>query len=289
MADKRSKPGNGTGRTPTYQTAYHGGDKTNPLSSLARIIVEKFDKRRVPETTIDTIPFDQIYPDGLCRIGNTFYSRMVQFYDINYQLAQNDEKQHEFCMEKTKKLWGEIIVGVGGQKIEWCYTDVLYSFKSMYLLGIKAKYPELVEVCGHTIRPQNRKSPRELACSEDFILSCVDKCRELNNYQGLQQFIDVCETVGNVIPVWPGGNVYRGQFCCYDCPDIYFNNEKIRDHAVAFYYKYSNSYMCGDDAIIAGIYNNMSVKNLINMDKDEYENYIEHAINVIKWRTEKIE
>ena len=56
----------------------------------------------------------------------------------------------------------------------------------MYLLGIKAKYPELVEVCGHTIRPQNRNSPRELAYSEDFILSCVDKCKELNNYQGLQ-------------------------------------------------------------------------------------------------------
>lgn len=35
--------------------------------------------------------------------------------------------------------------------------------------------------------------------------------------------------------------------------------------------------------------NNVSVKSLINMDKDEYENYIEHAINVIKWRTEKIE
>ena len=136
---------------------------------------------------------------------------------------------------------------------------------------------------------KNRNSPRELAYSEDFILSCVDKCKELNNYQGLQQFIDVYETVGNVIPVWPGANVHRGQFCCYDCPDIYFNNEKIRDHALAFYNKYSNSYMCGDDAIIAGIYNNMSVKNLINMDKDEYENYIEHAINVIKWRTEKIE
>lgn len=107
--------------------------------------------------------------------------------------------------------------------------------------------------------------------------------------RGLQQFIDVYETVGNVIPVWSGANVHRGQFCCYDCPDIYFNNEKIRDHALAFYNKYSNSYMCGDDAIIAGIYNNMSVKSLINMDKDEYENYIEHAINVIKWRTKKIE
>ncbi len=97
------------------------------------------------------------------------------------------------------------------------------------------------------------------------------------------------DTVDEKILVWPGANVHRGQFCCYDCPDIYFSNEKIRDHALAFYNKYSNSYMCGDDAIIAGIYNNMSVKSLINMDKDEYENYIEHAINVIKWRTKKIE
>ena len=37
------------------------------------------------------------------------------------------------------------------------------------------------------------------------------------------------------------------------------------------------------------VFGNSIMKNLINMDKDEYENYIEHAINVIKWRTEKIE
>ena len=35
---------------------------------------------------------------------------------------------------------------------------------------------------------------RKLAYSEDFILSCVDKCKELNNYQGLQQFIDIYRT-----------------------------------------------------------------------------------------------
>lgn len=49
----------------------------------------------------------------------------------------------------------------------------------------------------------------------------------------------------------------------------------------------ASSYMCGDDAIIAGIYKNMSVKNLITMENHEYENYIEHAIKVIKYRTEK--
>ena len=192
--------------------------------------------------------------------------------------------------EKTKKLWGEIIVDAGGQKIEWCYTDVLYSFKSMYLLGIVAKCPELnlVEVCGHTIRPQNRNSPRELAYSEDFILRCIDKCGKLNNYPKLQQFIDVYETAGNVIPVWPGANVHRGQFCCYDCPDIYFNDEKIRAHALLYYQKYSNVYMCGVDAIIDGAYHSKSVISLINMDEGEYENYIKHAIRIINNRTEKL-
>lgn len=44
----------------------------------------------------------------------------------------------------------------------------------------------------------------------------------------LQKLIDKYETIGNVIPVWPGANVHRGQFGCYDCPDIYFNDEKSK-------------------------------------------------------------
>lgn len=47
----------------------------------------------------------------------------------------------------TSELWGEDIHDSEDKVIKWCYTDVLYSFKSMYLLGIKAFYPELVDVC----------------------------------------------------------------------------------------------------------------------------------------------
>lgn len=190
---------------------------------------------------------------------------------------------------KTNELWGEEIIDSRGQKIKWCYTDVLYSFKSMYLLGIKAFYPGLVEVCGRTLRPINRNSTRALAYSEDFILSCIDKCGNLNNYSGLQQFIELYEKIGNVIPVWPGANVHRGQFYCYDCPDIYFNNDKIKFYALSYYQKYVNSYMSGDDAIIDGKGQNISVTSLINMDEDEYKDYINHAIRVINCRTEKLE
>lgn len=87
-------------KTPTYQSAYHGEQSSNPLTRLLQKIVERTDKRKAPRNTLDTLPFEQIYPDGLCKVSGNYYTRMVQFYDINYQLAQNDEKQHifgEYC------------------------------------------------------------------------------------------------------------------------------------------------------------------------------------------------
>ena len=87
-------------KTPTYQSAYHGEQSSNPLTRLLQKIVERADKRKAPRNTLDTLPFEQIYPDGLCKVSGNYYTRIVQFYDINYQLAQNDEKQHifgEYC------------------------------------------------------------------------------------------------------------------------------------------------------------------------------------------------
>ena len=40
----------------------------------------------------DSIPYEQMYPDGLCRVTGSFYTRTVQFQDINYQLSQNEDK-----------------------------------------------------------------------------------------------------------------------------------------------------------------------------------------------------
>lgn len=47
-------------------------------------------------TAQDTIPYKEIYKDGICRTDDNYYSKMVQFYDINYQLAQNDDKEAIF-------------------------------------------------------------------------------------------------------------------------------------------------------------------------------------------------
>lgn len=57
-----------------------------------RMIKAENQKKRKPFTAQDTIPYKKIYKDGICRTDDNYYSKMVQFYDINYQLAQNDDK-----------------------------------------------------------------------------------------------------------------------------------------------------------------------------------------------------
>ena len=31
-------------------------------------------------------------PDGICQVTNTYYTKTIQFFDINYQLALNEDK-----------------------------------------------------------------------------------------------------------------------------------------------------------------------------------------------------
>lgn len=40
----------------------------------------------------DSIPFQRMFPDGTCRVTDTYYTKTVQFQDINYQLNQNEDK-----------------------------------------------------------------------------------------------------------------------------------------------------------------------------------------------------
>ena len=45
-----------------------------------------------PHTAQQTIPYMQMFPDGICHVSGKRYSKTVAFEDINYQLAQADDK-----------------------------------------------------------------------------------------------------------------------------------------------------------------------------------------------------
>ena len=40
----------------------------------------------------DSIPYRHIFPDGICHVGDKLYTKTLQFGDINYQIAQNEDK-----------------------------------------------------------------------------------------------------------------------------------------------------------------------------------------------------
>ena len=53
-------------------------------------------KRDAPQTAQQTIPYREIYKDGICRVNDKLYTKTIQFFDINYQLAQADGKAQIF-------------------------------------------------------------------------------------------------------------------------------------------------------------------------------------------------
>ena len=54
----------------------------------------------IPRTAQQSIPFDRMFPDGICRVSGNYYTKTIRFQDINYQLAQQEDKNaifEEWC------------------------------------------------------------------------------------------------------------------------------------------------------------------------------------------------
>ena len=44
----------------------------------------------------DSIPFERMWPDGICRVTPGYFTKTVQFQDINYQPALQEDKTEIF-------------------------------------------------------------------------------------------------------------------------------------------------------------------------------------------------
>ena len=53
-------------------------------------------QKNVPRTAQQSIPYKEMYKDGICRVDEKYFTKCIQFYDINYQLAQNEDKTATF-------------------------------------------------------------------------------------------------------------------------------------------------------------------------------------------------
>lgn len=54
----------------------------------------------IPRTAQQSIPFQRMFADGICRVTDNYYTKTIQFQDINYQLAQQEDQRaifEEWC------------------------------------------------------------------------------------------------------------------------------------------------------------------------------------------------
>ncbi|NLW70151.1 MAG: conjugal transfer protein TraE, partial [Eubacteriaceae bacterium] len=49
-------------------------------------------KDKKQKSAQDSIPYQRMWPDGICRVSDTHYTKSIQYQDINYQLSQNEDK-----------------------------------------------------------------------------------------------------------------------------------------------------------------------------------------------------
>lgn len=67
---------------------------------VAQLIAKAKRNDGVPRTAQQSIPFERMFQDGICRVNADYYTKTIEFQDINYQLAQPEDKTtifEEWC------------------------------------------------------------------------------------------------------------------------------------------------------------------------------------------------
>ena len=62
------------------------------LKNLKKILAGENDNTGKQISTQQTITFDKMYRDGICKVKKGVYTKMIEFYDINYVLLDEDER-----------------------------------------------------------------------------------------------------------------------------------------------------------------------------------------------------
>ena len=60
-------------------------DKTGLLGLFTR-------GKDIPTTAQQTLPYREMYRDGVCRVEDRYYTKTIEYEDINYQLAQTEDQ-----------------------------------------------------------------------------------------------------------------------------------------------------------------------------------------------------
>ena len=88
---------NSTAKAKPKMTVKNGvvyGDALSAQEKKRIVMQKKKDRKakKVRKSAQQTIPYVEMCRDGICKVNNRLYTKSIAFEDINYQLAQNEDK-----------------------------------------------------------------------------------------------------------------------------------------------------------------------------------------------------
>ena len=93
-------------------------------------IMAQAQKKKGPQTAQQTIPYQRMWPDGICRVTDHYYTKTIQFFDINYQLAQNEDKEAIF------EAWCDVL--------NYFSPDICFQFSFVNTVASEAAFEQSV-------------------------------------------------------------------------------------------------------------------------------------------------
>ena len=199
-----------------------------------------------------------------------------------------DQNQHKlpkdmetwFKPETSALTWGKTV-------------DVMYSFKSIYALGVWA-----YNFSSGNFEIKNNKlryRPEDcLLWNGDLLLRIQDYdkyglAQKLNNNEDMKYFARHYFSLGNLMPIWPGGNVPKGNQnnSFFDLPELYFQHHKTWFNVI----KNGFDNVFFDDLFtdVGAVYDKglEAFVNSINSEEN-YNKFLHHVVTVTRTREERI-
>ena len=104
-------------------------------------------KPAVPRTAQQSIPMQRMFEDGTCRVKPNYYTRTIQYQDINYQLAQQEDKTaifEEWC-SFLNFFDSSIKFELSFVNMATDSTEFEKSIRIDYLQGLNNRYEEWIK------------------------------------------------------------------------------------------------------------------------------------------------
>lgn len=176
-------------------------------------------------------------------------------------------------------------------------TDVLFSFLGIYAIGVWVFNKHIdglfkIEKNKIKILGENKKGHSQILCSKKFLLSLQSKKVNNINVDKLNECLEIFDEkyfdVGNLIPMWPGGNCLKGNQNkgFMDIPEIFFRKYlywygKLAEH--------SQSWLSEMNERVKDTRFDSLKDFLSSIDSPEkYVSYINDIVSIIQDRTDHI-